>query len=67
MPEEAYHYLFENASDAIWIHNLEGDIVYANKACEKLNALVSVMNSGVDLKEILDIRARNKENSPNGE
>ncbi|MES0279066.1 MAG: PAS domain S-box protein [Dehalococcoidales bacterium] len=36
MPEEAYHYLFENASDAIWIHNLEGDIVYANKACEKL-------------------------------
>jgi PAS domain S-box-containing protein len=36
MPEKAYHYLFENASDAIWIHNLEGDIVYANKACEKL-------------------------------
>jgi PAS domain S-box-containing protein len=36
MSEEAYHYLFENASDAIWIHNLEGDIVYANKACEKL-------------------------------
>ena len=36
MPEKAYHYLFENASDAIWIHNLEGDIVYANRACEKL-------------------------------
>lgn len=36
MPEKAYHYLFENASDAIWIHNLDGDIVYANKACEKL-------------------------------
>jgi PAS domain S-box-containing protein len=36
MPEEAYHYLFENASDAIWIHSLEGDIVYANKSCEKL-------------------------------
>ena len=31
-----YEELFTNASDAIWVHNLEGDITLANKACEKL-------------------------------
>jgi two-component system sensor histidine kinase DegS len=31
-----YEELFTNASDAIWVHNLEGDITLANRACEKL-------------------------------
>jgi len=31
-----YRYLFENASDAMWVHDMEGNIVDANKACEKL-------------------------------
>lgn len=31
-----YEELFTNASDAIWIHDVQGDISLANKACEKL-------------------------------
>jgi PAS domain S-box-containing protein len=31
-----YRYLFENAHDAIWIHDLEGNYVTVNKATEKL-------------------------------
>lgn len=34
--QENYEELFTNASDAIWVHDLEGNIVMANKACEKL-------------------------------
>ncbi|MFP3899108.1 MAG: PAS domain S-box protein [Dehalococcoidia bacterium] len=31
-----YEELFTNASDAIWIHDVQGNITLANKACEKL-------------------------------
>jgi len=34
--EERFRELFENANDAIWVHDLEGNIVAANKASEKL-------------------------------
>jgi len=34
--QENYEELFTNASDAIWVHDLEGKIVIANRACEKL-------------------------------
>ncbi|MBC8512404.1 MAG: PAS domain-containing sensor histidine kinase [Dehalococcoidia bacterium] len=33
---EDYEELFTNGSDAIWVHDLAGKIVIANKACEKL-------------------------------
>lgn len=33
---EQYWGIFENASDAIWVHDLEGNILTANKATEKL-------------------------------
>ncbi len=36
LTEQNYRYLFENASDAMWVQNMEGDIADANKACEKL-------------------------------
>jgi PAS domain S-box-containing protein len=36
LTEQNYRELFENASDAIWIQDMEGNIVDANKACEKL-------------------------------
>jgi PAS domain S-box-containing protein len=32
-----YEELFTNASDAIWVHDLEGNITLVNKACEKLS------------------------------
>jgi PAS domain S-box-containing protein len=34
--EKNYRRLFENASDAIWTHDLEGNITVANKAGERL-------------------------------
>jgi PAS domain S-box-containing protein len=35
--EQHYRELFENASDAIWVQDMAGNIVDANKACEKLS------------------------------
>ncbi len=35
--QENYEELFTNASDAIWVHDLNGEIIIANKACEKLS------------------------------
>jgi len=34
--EERYRNLFEGAYDAIWVHDLDGNMLDANKACEKL-------------------------------
>jgi len=34
--ERNYRGLFENASDAIWVHDLSGSIIAANEAAEKL-------------------------------
>ncbi|MFC1965223.1 PAS domain S-box protein [Chloroflexota bacterium] len=34
--EERYRDLFEGAYDAIWVHDLNGNMLAANKACEKL-------------------------------
>jgi PAS domain S-box-containing protein len=34
--EDSYRYLFENAHDAIWLHDLEGNFITINKATEKL-------------------------------
>ena len=34
--EERYRDLFENANDAIWVHDLEGNITAANEASERL-------------------------------
>jgi PAS domain S-box-containing protein len=34
--EERYRQLFENAHDAIWIHDLDGNFVTVNRAAEKL-------------------------------
>ena len=35
--EEKYRELFENAHEAIWVHDLQGNITLANKACEELS------------------------------
>jgi PAS domain S-box-containing protein len=34
--EQDYRYLFDNASDAMWVHDMEGSILDGNKAFEKL-------------------------------
>ncbi|MCJ7515554.1 MAG: PAS domain S-box protein, partial [Dehalococcoidia bacterium] len=35
--QESYEELFTNASDAIWVHDLDGKIVIANRACKKVS------------------------------
>ncbi|MFC2067580.1 PAS domain-containing sensor histidine kinase [Chloroflexota bacterium] len=39
--EESYRDLFENAYDALWVHDLEGNMVTTNKACETLTGYSS--------------------------
>ena len=36
LSEERYRELFESANDAIWVHDLEGNLMAANRASEKL-------------------------------
>ncbi len=45
--EESYRDLFENASDAIWVHDLNGTTVAVNKACEQVT-----MYSSKELMEV---------------
>jgi PAS domain S-box-containing protein len=49
--EERYRQLFENAHDAIWIHDLDGNFVTVNRATEKL--------TGYGAEELLKINVRN--------
>jgi len=49
--EEKYRELFENAHDAIWLHDLEENIVAANRACTML--------TGYSLEELSSIKAGN--------
>ena len=37
LTEQDYRYLFENASDAMWVHDLEGNFLDANRAFERLS------------------------------
>jgi PAS domain S-box-containing protein len=37
LTEHDYRYLFENASDAMWVHDMEGNFLDANRAFEKLS------------------------------
>ena len=46
--EHRYRGLFESAHDAIWVHDLKGNIIAANKACVGL--------TGYDLEELQDIK-----------
>jgi len=48
--ERNYRQLFENASDAIWVHDVEGNITAANKATEKL--------TGYSVEELTKMNAR---------
>ena len=41
LSEERYRDLFENASDAIWLHDFDGNTLAANAACEKITGYSS--------------------------
>ena len=36
LTEQDYHYLFDNASDAMWVHDMEGNFLDANRVFEGL-------------------------------
>ncbi len=48
--EQRYRQLFENALDAIWLHDLQGNIITANRAAEKL--------SGYSAAELIQMNVR---------
>jgi len=48
--EERYRQLFENAHDAIWLHDLDGNIIAANKAAGKL--------AGYSVEELTTVNVR---------
>ena len=53
LSEEKYRELFQNASDAIWIHDLKGYITAANRASEKLTGYTVDELQGKNIIEFL--------------
>jgi len=53
LPEQSYKYLFENVSDAIWVHDVMGNIMAANKACGKLTGYTREELLGTNVKKFL--------------
>ncbi|MBE0481748.1 MAG: PAS domain S-box protein [Dehalococcoidia bacterium] len=51
--EKNYRELFENANDAIWVHDLAGNITAANKASEKLTGYSVQELTGMNAKLFL--------------
>ncbi|GAH38167.1 unnamed protein product, partial [marine sediment metagenome] len=51
--EEHYRGLFENAHDAIWVHDLKGDILSANEATKMLTGYSSKELSQINVKDLL--------------
>jgi PAS domain S-box-containing protein len=53
LTEQSYKYLFENANDAIWVHDMKGDIVAANRACAKLTGYAQDELPGKNVRQFL--------------
>lgn len=51
--EQKYHYLFENASDAIWVQDVNGLFMDGNRAFEKLTGFTPDELKGVQLAKFL--------------
>jgi PAS domain S-box-containing protein len=59
--EENYRGLFETATEAIFVHSLDGRIVAANSACEKLTGYTREEMVGMDLSAFLSPRSLKEE------
>lgn len=57
--QENYEELFTNASDAIWVHDLNGKIIIANKAIEKLSGYPIDKGVGKSVSEFMSPDAVN--------
>jgi PAS domain S-box-containing protein len=51
--EKNYRDLFESAEDAIWVQNLDGEIIMANEACVKLTGYSLEELVGMNVREVL--------------
>lgn len=51
--EQRYRQLFERANDAIWVHDLDGNITVANKASEKLTGYSVEELTKINVKALL--------------
>jgi two-component system sensor histidine kinase DegS len=51
--QESYEELLTNASDAIWVHDLDGKIVIANTACEKVTGYLPEELLGKNVAEFM--------------
>ncbi|MFC2008339.1 PAS domain S-box protein [Chloroflexota bacterium] len=54
LTEQDYRYLFENASDAMWVHDMKGDFLDGNKAFEKLSGYRLEEWAGKNITEFLN-------------
>jgi PAS domain S-box-containing protein len=54
LARQNYEELFTNASDAVWVHNLEGNITLVNKACEKLTGYPVSELIGKNIRDFLN-------------
>ncbi len=53
LSRQNYEELFSNATDAIWIHDMEGNITLVNKACEKLTGYPARELIGKNVSQLL--------------
>jgi PAS domain S-box-containing protein len=53
LSEQDYRYLFENASDAMWVHDMEGNILDGNEAFEKLTGYTIQEWASMNIKQLL--------------
>src|SRR4030042_6310527 len=60
LSSDNYQYLFDNASDAMWVHDLDGNIMVANKACVKLTGYASHELIGMNVSRFLTKKYLNK-------
>ncbi|MEO0248473.1 MAG: PAS domain S-box protein, partial [candidate division WOR-3 bacterium] len=53
--EERYRDLFESASDAIWVHDLDGKTLAANAACEKVTGYTADELKSMRVDQLMDL------------
>ena len=58
--EERYREIFENAHDAIWLHDMAGEIIMANKACAEITSYTSEELVGMNVRDFLSEEALDK-------
>ncbi len=61
--EERYRELFENANDAIWVHDLQGNIIAANRAMSELTGYTLAELRGLKADDIIAEGCAEKESA----